>query len=227
MKLGKFAILGAAVFATAAIATPITLNFTAITELSQPGSTFPPVGTEISGSFVFDYDPASYSRFSFPGEGATYSGYGYSSGVHSWSAQLGTATVSTPYISIEVFDNGSKLFPETFPSDAIGFSTKKLNVGYSIFLFGPNGSFETSDIPSLATIESFWTSGTLTVRDYNSFTTVLTARVTSVSALTVPEPATYTLVLSAIIWVGYLGRRRKLIPVRSVRITTRPSHSPS
>jgi hypothetical protein len=215
MKLREFAIVGAAVFATAAMAAQTTLNFTAITEFALPGSTFPSAGTEISGSFVFDYDPTKYSRFSFPGEGATYSGYEYFSGLYGWFAQLGAMTVSTPYIGMEVFDNGSKLFPDTVPSDAIGFSTKKLNVGYSVFLFGPNGSFETSDIPSLATIESFWTSGILTVMDYNSFTTMLTARVTSVSALTVPEPATYALLLPAIAWVGYLGRRRKLIPRHS------------
>lgn len=199
-------------------AAPTTLAFSAVIESVIPDAGFPGLGTTITGAVTFDYDPSQFSTYK-PDSEPDYTGYQYAGAPILWTAAFGGTTFSHPFLSVEVFDNGSQTLPAFAPTDTVMFSTKKNNVVYSLRLFGPNTSFSGSGIPSPATLEGFWNSGVLLIDDYDRVGdptglggfNVLSASVSAVSVSAVPEPQAYAMMLLGVGALGGLMRRRKQV----------------
>jgi hypothetical protein len=216
--------LGAAIFLPClAVAAPTTVTFSAVTEFVLAGTAFPAVGTLITGSVVFDYDPSKYTKSSLYFLGLDGYWYTYSGAPYNWSANFDGTSFSGPgFVSIDVMVNSiPRLTPlPAWQGDGVVFATKSLNVGYSVQLFGPVNSFSfAQDIPSPNILESFWTIGTLEVNDYNRIghPTVLTARVTDISVSgvsAVPEPTELSMMLAGLglmLMRGVRGKVRKIV----------------
>lgn len=216
MNLRTVAFSAAIFLPCLAVAAPTTVTFAAVTEFVRSGTAFPGVGTFITGSFVFDYDPSKYTKFSYTSLGLDGAGYEYFGAPYNWTADLGNVVFTTPYLGVEAISNGvPRLFPlPVWPGDAVSFATKRQNVGYSVQLFGPADSFDGADIPSPTVLKSFWTSAIFEINDYNrnGDYRFLTARVTDISVLSVtavPEPTELSLMLSGLVLVLLRCSRKK------------------
>ena len=178
-----------------AAAQQATLSFVGTVQKVQAGTAYPALGSTITGTFVFDYAPGQSSTGGLPGEGASYAYHQFAGPPYGLSADYTGLGAVSGNLAIEVFDDGSRLFPNEVPNDTASLTTKRNNVLYSLQLSGPNASFAGTAIPSKATWESFWTQATFIIRDGNvSFgQSTLTASVSSVSVTVVPEPAQWAL----------------------------------
>lgn len=196
-------------FPVAVLAVPVTITFSGTVQSVQAGTPYPAIGTTVSGTFVFDDDPAHYTSGSFPIEGPGYAFYEYNGAPYGLSLTLADRTIDTSYGGVEVFDNGSLTSPLDAPTDTMRFSTKKSNVSYSLRMSGPNDSFAGSALPSLSTLATFWHTAQLVVRDLNiSFgQPTLTAGISSVSISAVPEPSTGALMLTGLAAAAFCLRR--------------------
>lgn len=185
-----------------------TLQFTGVVDYVQPGTPYPPLGSTISGSFVFDYSPAHYATGTNPFAGPNQRDYLYLGPPYGLNASFTQLGAMTRNVALEVFDNGTTAWPETVSGDLLWLASKWLNISYALKLSGPDSSFSGTAIPAPATWQSGWTSAQLDILDLNRGVTTLTAHITNVSVNVVPEPATWAMFASGLL--ALVARRRRL-----------------
>jgi hypothetical protein len=192
---------------TAVRAEQVALDFTATVWLDTAG--YAPVGSVISGHYVFDRDPASFTsqavdpRFLHGTAGTDYF-YIARTGETRLQFPSGSPDVSKGFRAIEVTDNSTWSTPAM---DNVSFLQKTLGVSYYLDLLGPDTSFAGTALPTNSWLSSGWTQGYFTIQDLAHTSTVLSANVTSLTVSLVPEPATAVLMLAGIAGL-WLARRR-------------------
>lgn len=197
MKASSILLAGALLLPAWALATPVTLNFTA--KVNQSSGNLPAAGQTVSGTYVFDTDPSFYTLYpepQYPG----YMGYQTMQAPYGMTLDLPTGTLDFTQggLAVEAIDNGHVSYELPTPGDAVAFGIKRNNVSYRMFLFGPDTSFAGNSLPTTDWLSGLWTSGTFTIRDNSIFSTVLSADILSVTVSPVPEPATAALLLAGL-----------------------------
>lgn len=204
MRLATFCLYACALLPLSARADPVTVSFSAI--VSRTSADYAPLGSVITGSFVFDLDPSSYQTLVPPGESNALQ-YTYSGDPYGMRIQFAGASpdLSLGGDAVGVFDG----FPYgSEPIDMLTFNTKRNGITYSLSLEWAADSFIGTALPSLDWIASGWNSAYITVFDEWSFKTDVVGRVTSVSVAPVPEPATTAMLLLGLGAVCARARRR-------------------
>ncbi|KQU74986.1 MULTISPECIES: PEP-CTERM sorting domain-containing protein [unclassified Rhizobacter] len=185
----------------------VALDFTATVWLDTAG--YAPVGSVISGHYVFDRDPASFTsqpvdpRY-LQGESGTDYFYTARTGDTRLQFPSGSPDVSKGFRAIEVIDNTTWTGPTT---DSVSFLQKTLGVSYYLDLRGPDTSFSGTALPTNSWLSGGWTQGYFSIQDPFHTSTVLSAQVTSLSVSLVPEPATAALMLVGLAGLGFARRR--------------------
>lgn len=185
----------------------VALDFTATVSLDDAG--YAPVGSVITGHYVFDRDPASFTsqavdpRFLL-GEAGT--DYFYLSSMGETRVQFpsGSPDLSRGLRAIEVTDNVSWAEPSM---DSVSFLHKFNAISYFLDLRGPDTSFAGTALPSNSWLSNGWTEGYFMMQDPFHSSTVLSARVTSLVVSPVPEPATAALMLAGLVGIGFIRRK--------------------
>lgn len=208
----------AAVAATALLIAPLcasaqlaTVQFTGIVDSVQAGTPYGGLGSTITGTFVFDYSPTTYTSGTFPVMGPGYRYYEYFGSSYGFSGSFAQWSGPSVVAAVEVYDNETSGWPQPYTGDIVWLATKRLNVNYGLELMGPDSSFSGNAIPAPQTLASFWTSAQFFIKDNNrpsSALTTLTASITNVTVTVVPEPTTWAMFASGLL--ALVARRRRL-----------------
>lgn len=203
MKLLPLLLSACALLPAFARAEPVTLSFTA--EVRNTTTGYPDPGSFISGTFLFDRDPGTYVASS-SADGMDYwygdAKYGmevrFPSGSPDLSSSGGGISVADHYLYT----------PE--PTDLAFFGTKRNGITYALMLFGPDTSFSGNALPSDDWLSHGWTEGYFMLQDSFHAGSVLSARLTSFTVSTVPEPSTLVLLLAGLgaLWIIRRGTVR-------------------
>ncbi len=176
----------------------------------RPG--YPELGTNVAGFVVFESpnaSPAILSPFN-----PDYAGYELTGGPTRFQVQIGSTLIDSMHgIKVDVLDNGPSFgFPG--PTDSLSFSTVVHNVGYNLWLQGPEGSFGGIAFPLPDVIQQTWRSALRFVAidyaygPYQAYSASITD--ISYSVTSVPEPESWMmLVAGACAIAGVLARRRR------------------
>lgn len=194
-------------------ATPISLTFTATIQSVDPAGPFATASGSFAGGAIFDSVGTPITNSSYPDVnygffGTPYVFYVNVSAAPPWASSInvsGMPASGNNYVTVDVADNGAA---GLFASDTVWFGTKASGVVYSIQFSGPNSSFASGEIPSVATLASFYTSATVRFTD-SAGTNFLVANVDSAQFTPVPIPLPLALLVSGMAWLGAVGIRRK------------------
>ncbi|KQU74985.1 MULTISPECIES: PEP-CTERM sorting domain-containing protein [unclassified Rhizobacter] len=184
------------------------VDFAATVRLDTAGHA--PVDSVITGHYVFDRDPASFTsqaidpRFLDAAAGTDYV-YTHLASENRLQFPSGSPDLSRGSRVVEVYDNWK--WSDGTVVDGVAFLQKTNGVTYELALFGPDTSFSGTAFPANGWLSSGWTAGYFTMHDAFHGSAVLSAVVTSLSVSPVPEPATAILMLAGVAGLG-LARRR-------------------
>ena len=209
MKLLPLLMAVCALLPLASRAEQVKLTFTA--EVTHVLDGYAPLGSTISGDFVFDRDPATYNAHPSPlpyEKNATY--YDYTGATYGMHVTLpsGTPDLSQGLRSIAVVDHYTDT-PE--PTDVAYLWNTHLGVQYELALFGPDTSFSGTALPSNDWLANGWTYGRFSIHDMFHVNNVLDAHITSFSVSAVPELSTFLLMLAglAALWLTRRTAKRE------------------
>lgn len=191
MKVRSAAVIAAFFVASFAHSAPTQVNFAATVTFTAPGSPYEGFAAPVTGSYFFDYDPATYTVAVNPGEGSNWGGYEYLGAPYGLTSNLPglSPAIPTGALGVEVYDNGSLLPANGIFNDSIFFGAKQNAISYVLALNGPNSTFATNVLPSATVLGGPWSTRSFVVRD-RSLNVVLQANVTSIQVSLVPEPTT-------------------------------------
>ncbi|NKI94944.1 PEP-CTERM sorting domain-containing protein [Rhizobacter sp. SG703] len=187
------------------------VDFAATVRLDAAGHA--PVDSVITGHYVFDRDPASFTsqpidpRFLDATAGTDHLYIDPAS--ENWlQFPSGSPDLARGGRSVAVYDNWR--WSDGTVVDGISFMQKTNGVTYELALFGPDTSFIGTAFPANGWLSSGWTEGYFTMHDAFHGSTVLSAVVTRLSVSPVPEPATAILMLAGV--AGLWLARRRAVP---------------
>jgi hypothetical protein len=212
-KLASICLGACALLSLSAHADPVTVSFTAI--VSKTSADYAPLGSVITGSFVFDRDPSTYESFSID---ETWLQRAYTWAPYGMNMQF--AGPSSPDLSphggaVTVMDN----YPYTYgsePVDIVTLGTKRQGISYSLLLEAATSSFIGTALPTNEWLAGGWSSAYVNVFDEWSLTTTVVGQVTNLSVTPVPEPETMALLLVglATMW----GAKRRSSPTQKTSV---------
>lgn len=203
MKLLSLLVVPALLLPLAAHAEFIRLDFTGTVTTSV--GDVEPLGSTVTGSWVFDTDPGLYSNiYTDPVEGAHYTGY-VVNGFH-YGFSLPGWTEPTHFSIFDVYDNGSQRYPALYPNDAVVFNASRPNADTFLTLLGPDTSFAGTAIPTADWLRGGWTSGAFSIAA-PEIGNLMVANITGITVSAVPEPATALLMLGGVGALAWARRR--------------------
>lgn len=211
-KLASICLGACALLPLSAHADPITVSFSAI--VSKTSADYAPLGSVITGSFVFDLDPSTYQTLVPPGESNALQ-YTYSGEPYGMQMQFagGSPDLSMGGDSVQVYDG----FPyASEPIDLVGFGTKRNGISYSLLLEAAPDSFIGTALPTIEWLTSGWNNAYINVFNDFGFKTEVVASITSLSVAPVPEPETAVLLLLGLAAVWGAKRRASSTQTPSV-----------
>lgn len=194
----------------------VAVDFSSTVWLDRAG--YAPVDSVISGHYVFDRDPASFTsqaidpRFLDATAGTNHL-YTDPSSENRLQFPSGSPDLSHASRAVAVYDNWK--WSDGTVVDGVSFLQKINGVTYELALFGPDTSFIGTAFPANGWLSSGWTEGYFMIQDPFHNSTALSARVTSLSVSPVPEPATAMLMLAGI--AGLWWARRRAVPNNPLR----------